>query len=145
MEYIVKRFDELTTNELYEILRSRAEVFVKGQGIVCIDPDGVDRDSYHIFKIENGRANVYLRAYSVDEETVKIGRVLALSPGNGEGRAIVRYALDILPELTGCKRFHVDSQIQVVPFYEKLGFRITSEEYLEEGVRHVDMEKEATE
>ena len=97
MEYKVKRFNELTTDELYEILRSRAEVFVKGQGIICIDPDGIDRDSYHIFKIENGRASVYLRAYCMDEETVKIGRVLALAQGKGEGRALVRYAESVLP------------------------------------------------
>ena len=143
MEYSVKRFDELTASEIYEILRSRAEVFVKGQGIICIDPDGVDRDSFHIFKTENGRVSVYLRAYAADRETVRIGRVLTLRPGRGEGTDLMRYALDVLPRLTGCRRFHIDAQIQVVPFYEKLGFTVTSEEYLEEGVRHVDMEREA--
>ena len=143
MEYKVKRFNELTTDELYEILRSRAEVFVKGQGIVCVDPDGVDKRAYHIFKTEGGRVSVYLRAYAVDETTVKIGRVLALRRNAGEGTALMRYAMEVLPGLTGCRRFCLDSQIQVVPFYEKLGFTVTSEEYLEEGVRHVDMSKEA--
>ena len=45
MEFLAKRFDELTTRELYEILKSRAEVFMLGQGIICQDIDDVDYES----------------------------------------------------------------------------------------------------
>lgn len=42
MNWTIKTFDELTSKEIYEILRSRAEVFVKEQKISYVDPDGVD-------------------------------------------------------------------------------------------------------
>ncbi len=45
----IKTFSELTTQELYEILKSRAEVFVKEQGIVYVDADDVDYVSLHAF------------------------------------------------------------------------------------------------
>ena len=140
--FVVKTFPELTTGELYEILRSRAEVFVREQGIRCIDPDGTDYESLHVFRMEDGRVQAYLRAYRIDGETVKVGRVLTLRHGQGLGTALMKYAMRILPEKTGCRRIAMDAQKQAVPFYERLGFRVTSGEYLEEGILHVDMEYE---
>ena len=54
MNWHLKRFDELTTNELYEILRARAEVFVVEQTCVYQDCDLKDQKSWHLFSEENG-------------------------------------------------------------------------------------------
>ena len=62
MQFKVKRFGELTTAELYEILKSRSEIFLLEQNIVCQDMDDVDYDSLHCFLQENGRITAYLRA-----------------------------------------------------------------------------------
>lgn len=139
ISFVVKTFPELTTGELYEILRSRAEVFVREQGIRCIDPDGTDYESLHVFCIEDGRVQAYLRAYRIDGETVKVGRVLTLCHGQGLGTSLMKFAMRVLPEKTGCRRIAMDAQKQAVPFYERLGFKVTSGEYLEEGIVHVDM------
>ena len=139
MEWIIKKFDELSSNEVYEILRSRAEVFVKEQKICCCDPDGVDYESAHIFCNENGRVSAYMRAFQYDKNTVKIGRVLTLVHKNGLGTQLMNTAISEIPKIFNCEKIYVAAQKQAVGFYEKCGFKITSGEYLEEGVPHFDM------
>ena len=138
-KWTVKTFDELTGREVYEILRARAEVFIKEQGIHCVDPDTVDYKSLHIFAMGKESIYAYLRAYRVDDDTMKVGRILAVPHGVGIGTELMKYAIKVIPEKTGCKKIVMDAQKHAVAFYEKLGFEVTSDEYLEEGVVHVDM------
>ena len=44
-----KTFQELTTDELYELLRVRSEVFVVEQNCVYQDLDGDDQNSIHLW------------------------------------------------------------------------------------------------
>lgn len=140
MNWTIKTFDELTGKEIYEILKSRAEVFVKEQKISYVDPDGVDYRSWHVFGMENGRVAAYLRAFKDGENTLKIGRVLTLVHGKGTGSQLMKYAISELKAKTNCKKFIMDAQSHAISFYKRLGFIIISEEYLEEGIPHVDME-----
>lgn len=140
MNWTIKTFNELTTKDIYEILKSRAEVFVKEQKISYVDPDDVDYKSWHIFAMEDGRIAAYLRAFMTGSDTVKIGRVLTLVHGKGTGTELMKYAIRELKTKTGCKKIIMDAQSHAIPFYQRLGFKITSEEYLEEGIPHVDME-----
>ena len=134
-----KKFDELTTHELYEILRVRAEVFVKEQGINCVDPDGTDYSCIHIFAMRENKVYAYLRAYNAGEDTIKVGRILAVPHGYGLGTELMKYAIGVIRDTTGYRKIIMDAQKQAVAFYEKLGFVITSDEYLEEGIWHMDM------
>ena len=47
MEFFAKTFDELTTKELYEILKSRSQIFTIEQNIHCQDMDDIDYNSLH--------------------------------------------------------------------------------------------------
>ena len=132
MEFFAKRFFELTTTELYEILKSRAEVFMLEQNIICQDMDGVDYSSLHCFMIDNNRVIAYLRAFNGENGYVKIGRVLTINHGKGFGRML----MDKMP----CDKIVLNSQKQAVEFYLKFGFRVVSDEFLEEGVPHFKME-----
>ena len=140
MNWTIKTFDELTGKEIYEILKSRAEVFVKEQKISYVDEDDVDYRSWHVFGMENGRVAAYLRAFKDGENTLKIGRVLTLVHGKGTGTQLMKYAISELKAKTKCKKIIMDAQSHAISFYKRLGFIITSEEYLEEGIPHVDME-----
>lgn len=62
MKLTAKFFDELSSSELYEILKSRARIFVFEQGIKYVDEDDTDYDSLHCFFMENGVVTAYLRA-----------------------------------------------------------------------------------
>lgn len=142
MDVIAKTFDELTTLELYEILKARAAVFVKEQGISYVDEDNTDFISLHCFYMEDGLVKGYLRAYPEEKSTdaVCIGRVLTMERGKGLGTELMKKSIEIICERMQCSKICMDAQKHAVPFYERLGFKVTSDEYLEEGIVHVDME-----
>ncbi len=139
-KFKAKYFSELTTTELYEILKSRSEIFMLEQGIICQDMDGVDYKSRHIFIEENGRVCAYMRAFYENEQTVKIGRVLTLSHGLGYGRELMEKGIADIGKNMKCEKISLNSQKQAIGFYEKLGFKPASKEFLEEGVVHIRME-----
>ncbi|MCH5341687.1 MAG: GNAT family N-acetyltransferase [Acetatifactor sp.] len=144
MNLNVKFFDELTLAELYEILKSRAEVFMLEQNIKCQDMDDIDYKSIHCFFWEDNRVTAYLRAYYKDDNTdiVHIGRVFTLRHGIGLGRELMIDSVKAIKEKTQCQKICMDAQNHAVGFYEKLGFQVTSDEFLEEGIAHVAMELE---
>lgn len=88
MEFIVKRFEQLTEKEVYEILKARAEIFMMEQNIMYLDMDDIDYKSLHCFFTEEGRVLAYLRAFHEEEgdEEVRIGRVLSIEHGKGHGK-----------------------------------------------------------
>lgn len=144
MELNVKTFEELTTAELYEILKARAQIFIVEQQINYQDMDDMDDKSLHCFFMENAKVTAYLRAFYKDEnpKVVKIGRVLTIKHGNGTGRALLEQSLKIIKEKMKCDKICIDAQKYAVGFYEKFGFKVTSDDFLEDGIVHVAMELE---
>ena len=140
MEFKAKFFPELTTRELYEILKSRAEIFVVEQNCVYQDLDDMDFQSLHVFFEENGVVTAYLRAYKKDENTVKMGRVLTLRHGNGLGGRLLSVGIAQVREKFNPDRIKIEAQCYAAGYYEREGFRICSEEFLEDGIPHVGME-----
>lgn len=143
MNFKIKSFSELSSSEIYEILRARARVFVVEQGMNCLDPDGDDYNALHLFLEEEGRVIAYLRALPVTDDlnAVKIGRVLTLTHGVGHGRLLLEYAFSQLKNKFNFNKIILHSQKSAIGFYEKLGFTACSEEFLEEGIVHISMEK----
>ncbi len=139
MDLKAKFFDELTTDELYEILRSRSEIFVVEQNCVYQDMDDRDRISLHVFFTENGRTAAYLRAYNTDSRTVQMGRVLTLRHGTGLGGRLLTEGIRLIREKLDPEKICIDAQCYAAGFYERAGFRICSEEFIEDGIPHVRM------
>ena len=140
--FTVKTFDELSAREIYEILKARAAVFVVEQNIVYQDMDDKDYDSLHVFCEEDGNVTAYLRAFKVETDVVRMGRVLTLQHGQGLGSRLLEYSLKEIRSRFAPKRIVIDSQCHAIGFYEKAGFKVCSEEFLEEGIMHVKMELE---
>ncbi len=140
MEFIVKRFCDLTPAELYEILKARQRVFMLEQGIRCLDMDDKDYESLHVFAMEEGRVVANLRVFSSQEGVAHIGRVLTLSRKKGNGRALVKAAVKAAKEELGAKCITVDAQLQAAPFYKKCGFSAISDPFLEEEIEHIKMQ-----
>ena len=143
MRITAKYFDELTTRELYEILRLREAVFVMEQTCIYEDIDGVDYESLHVFCEEGGKITAYLRAFrKPDEEgTVQIGRVLTARRGEGLGGEILREGIRIIEEKMRPERMYLEAQTYAIGFYEREGFRVCSDEFDEDGIMHVGMVK----
>lgn len=140
MEFFAKTFQELSTTEVYEILKVRAEIFVMEQKILYLDMDDVDYDSLHCFFMENGKVTAYLRAFYVNQDVVRIGRVLTSEHGKGVGKELMIQSLSAVKAKMNCKKITMDAQKHAIGFYEKFGFQVTSGEFLEEEIVHVVME-----
>ncbi len=143
MNLIAKRFSELSAEEVYEIIKSRTEVFLLEQNIICQDLDDVDYESLHCFFRDGKRVVAYLRVYKEEEaDCVSIGRVLTLVHGRGMGRELMEKSEEELKRYYKRSKVTLHAQKSAIGFYEKLGFSIVSDEFLEEGVVHVTMEKQ---
>lgn len=142
MEFIAKEFSQLTTTELYEIMKSRNEVFLLEQNIVCQDLDDIDYESMHYFFTDGKRVIAYLRAFICEKENhyIKIGRVLTLEHKKGLGSDLMKRSIADVKERFNCNKIVVSAQKQALGFYEKMGFQTVSDEYLEEGIVHLKME-----
>ena len=142
MKLHIKFFEELTTKELYEIVRARTEIFLLEQHIICQDFDRVDYEALHCFLEEDGRVLAYLRAFVVEKGVAKVGRVLSITHNQGHGRKLMTESLPYIREKLGAEKVVVHAQKSAQGFYDKLGFAVTSPDYLEEGIPHVTMELE---
>ncbi|MCR5088265.1 MAG: GNAT family N-acetyltransferase [Oscillospiraceae bacterium] len=139
MEFISKFFDELTPAELYGILQARSAVFVVEQNCAYQDIDGHDPESLHVFCIRDGRIAAYLRAFRRDEKLVQMGRVLTTERGTGLGGRLLRTGIAEIRERLHPSQIYIEAQCYAVGFYEREGFRTCSEEFLEDGIPHVQM------
>lgn len=144
MELVSKFFDELSTEELYEILRVRAKIFVVEQKCSYQDVDGMDERCLHVFYESDGQILAYLRAFPISggNGDVQMGRVLSVEHGKGLGGKILRDGLLQIQQKMHPRRIYIEAQCYAVGFYEREGFRICSEDFLEDGIPHVGMTKE---
>ena len=138
MKLEAKFFNELSTRELYEIVRARQEIFLMEQNIICRDFDGVDYDALHCFLWEDERVVAYMRAFMVDGE-IHLGRFLTVRHGEGLGRRLMEESLPVVKERLGCDKITFHAQRHAEGFYHKLGFVTVSDVFLEEGIEHVEM------
>ena len=145
MQITAKCFNELTSRELYEILKARMEIFVLEQKCIYQDMDDIDFQAEHIFIAdENGRVQAYTRAfrYSRNNEpnTVRIGRFLTIEHGKGLGGKLLREAIEIIKEKMDPNIIYVEAQCHAIGFYEREGFKVCTEEFLDVGIPHKGME-----
>ncbi len=142
MNFVAKNFNELSLQELYEILKARSQIFILEQNMHCQDIDGIDFKARHIFIEEDGKILAYLRAFYTDDSNtvVRVGRVLSITHGIGLGAKVMRFAVEDIKQNMKCQKICLDSQKHAIGFYEHLGFKTVSDEFMEEGVLHVRME-----
>ena len=141
MTLTVKRCDELTLEELYEILRLRMAVFVVEQACAYQDIDDKDQAAVHAWLSDDDGIAAYLRVMDrgVYDEEVAIGRVISLRRRQGLATQLMREGVRIAREVFGADVISVEAQVYARGLYEKLGFRLASEEFLEDGIPHIRM------
>lgn len=141
MELCVKRFDQLTLDELYDIMELRVAVFVVEQTCPYPEIDGRDKGAYHVFLRDETGIQAYLRVLDrgVSFPEVSIGRVIAVKRRQGLGTEILRAGIRTAVEKFGADAIRIEAQTYARSLYEKQGFRQVSEEFLEDGIPHIQM------
>ncbi len=137
----ISRFSDLTLNELYSILRLRAEVFVVEQDCPYQDLDNRDSDSYQVWAEEDGETVACLRVFMYDGTYAQIGRVVTSLKvrGTGLGLELMKTGIRVVEEHFENAPILIHAQAYATGFYEKVGFRISSEQFLEDGIPHYEM------
>jgi len=136
-----KTFQELTTDELYELLRVRSEVFVVEQNCVYQDLDGDDQMSMHLWLTMAGKIVALARVCPAGThlKEISIGRVITTERGKGYGRLIMLHAIDVAIEHFGATRIDIEAQEYAKGFYESVGFKQASDTFMLDGIPHIKM------
>lgn len=144
MEWERKRFEELTLEELYEILRLRVDVFVVEQHCPYPELDGKDQQALHVFAKEDGILQAYLRVLQpgVSFPEASLGRVISRKRRQGLGTQLLEQGLQAAEEWLGKVPIRIEAQTYAKGLYEKFGFRQISGEFLEDGIPHIQMLRE---
>ena len=143
MELIVKHFNELSVHELYEILKTRFEIFVTEQECIYQDLDDKDQNAIHVFCMNDaGRVAGCLRVFmrDADNGVAQIGRVVTLEHGKGVGREILKKGVEVAKSFFDAKKIYLEAQVYAIGYYAKEGFEVVSGEFMEDGIPHVQME-----
>lgn len=141
-----KRFAELSTIELYEILQLRQAVFVVEQTCPYLDADGADLQAFHLYaRANDGAVVAYARLFlpSAEAPYSRIGRVISAGSvrRQGLGRELMRQAITWCEQQAPNHPIRLGAQVYLRRFYQDFGFQEISAEYLEDDIPHVDMER----
>lgn len=138
---IVKSYDELNLNELYQILKVRSEVFVVEQNCPYLDIDGKDQMSIHVMLKEDEEIVGYVRVYpsNVKLGYGQIGRVLSTKRKKGIGARVFQEGINICHDILHTDHIYIEAQEYAIPFYQRFGFKQDSEIFLEDNIPHVQM------
>lgn len=138
-----KTFGELTTSELYSILRLRTEVFVVEQNCIFQDMDNKDQGSHHLMGWVGDDLVAYVRILPAALSYIEpsIGRVVSAPSyrGKGAGKALMKEAIKRTIELHGNQPIRIGAQCYLHKFYTSLGFVPEGDVYLEDGIEHIEM------
>ncbi|PIQ21158.1 MAG: GNAT family N-acetyltransferase [Cytophagales bacterium CG18_big_fil_WC_8_21_14_2_50_42_9] len=142
---ITKPFDQLTSFELYAILRLRNEVFVVEQNCVFQDADNKDQSCYHLMLYRQEELVAYARLVpaGVTFPEISIGRIVTNPTvrGTGVGKILMQHALEQTYTLLGQSPIRIGAQFYATGFYETFGFEAAGSIYDEDGIDHIEMIK----
>ena len=142
MKWNLKRFEDLSLGELYDILKLRSEIFVVEQNCPYQDLDGKDKVSYHLFLEDNGVVIAALRIIpeNISYKEMSIGRVVVKKSYRGKGisKDMMGKAIGFITENLKKDGIRLSGQAYLVDFYEALGFKKVSDVYLEDGIEHFE-------
>ena len=142
---IIKTFSEISTQELYKILRLRSEVFVVEQDCVYQDMDNKDQKAVHLLYKQEEEIIGYTRIFKSGDyyENPSIGRVVVVKSERGKdlGKKIMFESIKYIKENLEEEKIELSAQKYLDKFYRDLGFYSVGEGYLEDGIPHQRMIK----
>ena len=146
IQWKIKSFENLSVNELYDILRLRSAIFVVEQNCVYLDLDGKDKQALHLFGEFEGKIVAHSRLFKsgISFDNASIGRVVVDANYRDRkwGHDLMRQAIAGIQSHFGENKITIGAQLYLKKFYESHGFVQTSEMYLEDDIPHIEMKRE---
>ncbi|CAM1349989.1 GNAT family N-acetyltransferase [Tenacibaculum insulae] len=143
MDFKVKKFNNLTTSELYELLQLRSEVFIVEQNCVYQDVDGKDQKALHVLGLKDDTIIAYTRLFDSNQyfDTPSIGRVVVKDSERkyGYGHDLIKASIQAIINNYNETKITISAQTYLKKFYESHGFIQVGEGYLEDDIPHIKM------
>jgi ElaA protein len=144
LDWQVKHYPELTTNEFHDIIALRLKAFVVEQNCSYLDLDGKDKKCYHLI-CRDGFGKVVATARilppGISYSEVSIGRVVLDQEirGKGIGHQLMEQSMKFINEEFGSVPVRISAQKHLENYYNTHNFFSTGKEYLEDEIPHVEM------
>ena len=140
------QLDDLTARAVYALLKLRVDVFVVEQKCPYPEIDGKDIEAFHLRILDGEELAASLRVLppEKDGKPVKIGRVVVAPDYRGYklGQRLMKEAIEFAQARFPGTAIELGGQSHLQKFYGSFGFVAISDEYLEDGIPHVDMRLE---
>lgn len=145
LQIITKTYNELTKDELYNVLQLRSEIFVVEQDCVYQDIDFKDQKALHVLGFKNEKLVAYTRIFKPGDyfDKASIGRVIVAKNEriNKYGFKIMEASINAISTFFNETEIKISAQKYLTKFYESLCFNVVGDEYLEDGIPHIGMLK----
>jgi len=143
IRWTIKSFEELNSKELYKILQLRINVFMLEQNCLYPECDDKDYKAKHVFATDEDQVIAYARLLppNISYAEASIGRVIVSDIYRGQqlGYKLMHSAIEKLYADYPESAIRISAQAHLSKFYGNLGFIQVSEEYMEDGIPHVEM------
>jgi ElaA protein len=137
------QFKDLSCLELYKIMALRQAVFIVEQNCAYQDLDNLDELAWHLMGNNKTELIAYLRVLPPETRFAEhsVGRVITKTGyrNKGLGKHLMKQAFMFIKENHGPVSVRISAQAYLQKFYESLGFTVVSDEYLEDGILHLEM------
>ena len=145
LNFKIKDFNQLSTQDLYAVLQLRSEVFVVEQDCVYLDLDGKDQLAYHVLGYKDLKLIAYARVFKPGDYFSKssIGRIIVKKKYRRfkYGDHLVKNSIEFIEKKFKEKEILISAQAYLINFYNNLGFVQKGEQYLEDDIPHIKMLK----
>lgn len=137
---------DLESKEYTDALQIRHDVFIIEQGVSLEEEiDELEDKTEHLVVYANSKPVAAARMLVLDNQTYKAQRVSVLKDARGKG-----YGAELMQQIEkrakelGGEKITLGAQNTAIPFYEKLGYEVEGEEFLDAGIPHHTMTKVIT-
>ena len=143
IDFVWKKFNELSIDDLYAILNLRQQVFILEQNCPYIDADYSDQDAFHLLGFQDNKLVAYLRAFppNIKYSGSSMGRIVVQESQRKQdiGKDITKIGINFLKERYPDSEIVISAQHRLEQFYCDLGFASRGEVYLEDDIDHIQM------
>ena len=138
----IKPYNDLSKDQFFDILKLRIEIFVVEQCCYYQELDDEDKEAFHVSIYNDGIIVAVGRIIpNLHNKEVKIGRIAVRMEHRKKGLAY-KMMKDIMNFLSkDYKNFSVllSAQTYLIEFYRSFGFKEVGDNYLEDGIEHINM------
>ena len=144
IDWKIKNFDELSKNELYDILKFRISIFMLEQKSLYEDLDNIDQTAFHFLGYDQHKIIAYGRIHIDSHNNFAVIRRVCIHQDYRDqklGAQLINKVLEYIATIKNLSGIELDAQSHLQKFYEKFGFSVDGVPYDDGGVMHIRMVK----